>query len=145
MESSYSRSWVWYTWVFPSGPGNSWGYPQSCFSPKPWCLPPNTMPGGAWGLFSLTFSFLLPQNGENPETGDVICSLYYQCFCKFFLWQRKALGSEFPLNAISCHFSNSWQSWSLMPQSQLRLSTSCSQAAFLTSGTVFPDKSMNNK
>lgn len=63
----------------------------------------------------------------------------------YFCFGRDKLLVQIPLTATSCHFPNSGQLLPLMCWNQPRLSTNCSQAVFLATGTYPHTKNMINK
>lgn len=120
LETSYPLSWAWYTFLL-SGLAILGAISKAVLilnlSACPWirCM---VEPGD---FFLWHFHLYCQRVVRIPSPRDVIFSQYYHCSCKFLLCYRKALGSEFSLTAMSCHFSNSRQSSPLMSWSQLRL------------------------
>lgn len=66
---------------------NSWGYSQSCFNPKSWCLPLV----GPGDFFLWHFHFYWQRVVRIPRPGDVIFSQYYHYFCNFCFGREKLL------------------------------------------------------
>lgn len=126
-------------------PGNAWGYPQSCLNPKPWCLPLNTMRGGAWGLFSLTFSSLLPEGGENPKPQRCYIQSVLPLFLQIFALPKKKLLVQDSLWLQSPAIFQIPGNHDLLRSEVNSGFQTSSKLHFFTPGTVSPHKNMNNK